>query len=108
MGILTYEHLVIIKLRSLFEEHLKNMDDFIYIWRPYPAINEALAMLRPELVDDFNDLVSFYRDNSVGIFDDILSPTPAIIISDEYLGDACGIMELFRTTGKTIEQLNYD
>jgi hypothetical protein len=65
-------------------------------------------MLRPGLVNEYNNLISFYRDNHVGILDEHPSPTPAIIMSDEYIGDACGIMELYRTTGKPITQLNYD
>ena len=107
IDLLTYEHLVINKLNEIFNAHLNNMDDSVLIWRPYPAIEKALEMLRPNLVNDYNALVSFYLDNKIGILDQLPSPTAAIIMSDEYLGDACGIMELFRTTGKPITQLDY-
>ncbi len=108
MGILTFEHPAINRLKNFFTEHLQNMDDFALIWRPYPAIEEAVKKLRPNLVDDYNDLISYYRDNHIGILDELPSPTAAIILSDEYMGDACGTMELFRTTGKPIVQLDYN
>ncbi len=108
LGILTYEHRAILKLKGIFEEHLKCTDSCMLIWRPYPAIKDVIIMLRPGLVNEYNNLISFYRDNHVGILDEHPSPTPAIIMSDEYIGDACGIMELYRTTGKPITQLNYD
>ena len=108
MGILTNEHNVIVKLKEIFYEYQKNSSDCVLIWRPYPAIKEAIEMLRPELVSDYNDLISYYRDNHVGILDELPSPTPAIIMSDEYLGDSCGIMELYKTTGKPITKLNYE
>ncbi|WP_022756737.1 hypothetical protein [Butyrivibrio fibrisolvens] len=105
--ILTNEHRVINKLIELFEDHLNKSDDYVLIWRPYPAIMEAIKMLRPGLVGDYDNLVSFYRQRHIGILDELPSPTSAIIIGDEYLGDACGVMELFKTTGKPVTLLDY-
>ena len=58
--------------------------------------------LRPELFDDFRALLEFYIGNDVGIFDEMPTPTPAIILSDSYIGDECGVKELFMTTGKPV------
>ncbi|MBE5825973.1 MAG: hypothetical protein E7307_04980 [Butyrivibrio sp.] len=107
MGILTNEHHVINKLRELFEDFMNNTDDHVLIWRPYPAIKEAIKNLRPGLVDDYDNLISFYLDNHVGILDELPSPTSAIIISDEYIGDECGVMELYKATGKPVSRLDY-
>lgn len=102
MSVLTGNRTVLRKLRTIFEEHISHRDEYVLIWHPYETIKDAINLLRPELIEDYEGLMDFYQKNSIGIMDNLSSPTAAIILSDEYMGDPCGVMELFRFTGKPV------
>ena len=94
------------RARETFDEYLGKKSDTALIWRPNMHLPEVIIKLRPELFDDFRALLEFYIYNDVGIFDETPTPTPAIILSDCYIGEECGIKELYKTTGKPIIKLS--
>ncbi len=104
-GILTQNRTLIRNTRAFFEDILPDKDNTAIIWRPYPLIPDVLQKMRPQLMKDYNELVSFFSDSGLGVFDDSSSSSMAITFSDEYVGDPCGIMELFKITGKPVKQL---
>ena len=104
-GILTQNRSLIRNTRAFFENILADKDNFAIIWRPYPLISDVLKKMRPQLIEDYNELVAFFLDSDIGVLDDSSSPSLAITFSDEYVGDPCGIMELFKSTGKPVKQL---
>ena len=104
-GILTQNHSLIRSTRAFFESSLADIDNTAIIWRPYPLIPDVLRKMRPQLIEDYNKLVDFFSNSGLGVFDDSSSPSMAITFSDEYVGDPCGIMELFKITGKPVKQL---
>ncbi|SES00891.1 hypothetical protein SAMN04487884_11628 [Butyrivibrio fibrisolvens] len=89
-------------VQKVFEEYLKRKDSTALIWRPNEHLPESIMKLRPELFNDFRELLEFYINNDIGIFDETPTPTPAIILSDVYIGDECAVKELFKSTGKPI------
>ena len=104
MGVLEFGRDNLLTAKAVFDEFLEKKNENALIWRPHKSLPEVIARLRPELFDDFRALLEFYLYNDVGIFDETPSPTPAILISDYYYGDECGIKELFKSTGKPILQ----
>lgn len=102
MGLLEFGKESLQKARKTFESYLDKKDKVAIIWRPHKNLPEVISKLRPELFDDFRSLLEFYIYNDVGIFDETPTPTPAIILSDSYAGDECGIKELFLSTGKPV------
>ena len=93
-------------LKELFTtiKHYQSVkNEFLLIWRPHKEIINVLIRLRPELVEEYKEIISYYKNNSTGILDETPTPTPAIILSDKYIGASCGTMELFKSTGKKIE-----
>lgn len=91
------------KLFSTIKHYQTTKESTLLIWRPHREIENVLKSLRPELVDEYNELLDYFKTNNIGILDDTKTPTAAIVLSDKYIGDYCGIMELFKSTGKTIE-----
>ena len=89
-------------IREIFEEYLGKKDSKALIWRPNKHLPESIMKLRPELFNDFRALLEFYIGNDIGIFDETPTPTPAIILSDTYIGNDCGVKELYKSTGKPI------
>lgn len=104
MGVLEFGRDDLLNAKAVFDEFLEKKEENALIWRPHKSLPEVIAKLRPELFDDFKALLEYYLYNDIGIFDDTPSPTPAILISDYYYGDECGIKELFKSTGKPILQ----
>ncbi len=103
-SVLEYNRPHLREARYIFEEYLKMKDSTALIWRPNKHLPESIMKLRPELFEEFRALLEFYITNDVGIFDETPTPTPAIILSDAYAGDECGVKELFKSTGKLILQ----
>lgn len=101
-GVLEFNRSHFRAARKILEEYLEKKNEVALIWRPHKYLPEIIMQLRPELFDDFRALLEFYIGNDIGIFDETPTPTPAIILSDEYIGDECTVKELFKTTGKTI------
>ncbi len=103
-GVLEFNRSHFRKARKILEEYLEKKDSTALIWRPNKYLPESIMKLRPELFDDFRALLEYYLTNDIGIFDETPTPTPAIILSDAYIGDECGVKELFKSTGKAILQ----
>ena len=101
-GVLEFNRSHFRATRKILEEYLKKKDKVALIWRPNKYLPEIIVKLRPELFDDFRALLEFYIGNDIGIFDEMPTPTPAIILSDSYRGDDCAVKELYKTTCKPI------
>ncbi len=101
-GILTSCRSDLRMAKEVFEEYIEKKNDNALIWRPHKDLPEVIMKMRPELFDDFRTLLEFFICNDIGILDETPTPTPAIVLSDSYLGDECGIKELFKSTGKPI------
>ncbi len=101
-GLLTQNRSLIRETKAFFESYLDKTDKIAMIWRPYPAVFDVIDKMRPELVKDLNDLIAFFKENRLGVFDNTPTPSPAVILSDKYVGDPCGVMELFKCTGKPV------
>jgi hypothetical protein len=102
MGVLEFGKETFKRTREIFEDNISKKDSTVIIWRPHKNLPEVISKLRPELFNDFKSLLEFFILNDIGIFDETPSPTPAIIMSDYYMGNECGIKELFKSTGKPI------
>lgn len=101
-GVIEFNRSHFREARSIMEEYLSKKDTTVLIWRPHKYLPEIIAKYRPELFDDFRALLEFYITNDVGIFDETPTPTPAIILSDKYIGDEGTVKELFTSAGKKV------
>ena len=105
-GVLEFNRSQFRATKEVFEEFLTIKDSKTLIWRPHKYLPEVIMQMRPELFNDFRELLEFYIKNDVGIFDETPAPTPAIILSDSYIGDECSVKELFKATGKPVTNIN--
>ena len=101
-GILEFNRSHLREAKEIMQEYLDRKGDTALIWRPHKYLPEIIIKMRPELFDDFRALLEYYITNDIGIFDETPTPTPAIVLSDSYIGDACTVKELFKSTGKNI------
>ena len=89
------------ELFSTIKSYQYLKDEFLLIWRPHREIVNVLKNLRPELIDEYKEIIDYFTTNDIGILDDTKTPTAAIVLSDKYIGDYCGTMELFSYNEKS-------
>ncbi len=107
-SMLDYSSRLIKKIKSSLEIFKENSDDIALIWRPHPLMSEVADQLRPEIAEEFGNLIQAYSDENFGILDTNPDPSIAIAISDAYYGDIGSVMELFKLTKKPIMVENPD
>lgn len=93
---------VITKIRNTIVTFRDMQDDIILLWRPHPLIPATLQSTKPQLWNEYSDIVSHYQTERWGIFDESSDVDRAIAISDGYYGDGGSLLALYQKTGKTI------
>lgn len=105
-SLLSERELYLSKIKNLFER-IKQIEGIGLIWRPHPLFKSAIQSMRPELLEQFYELVSFFNEEKIGIWDDTPDITQTIAIADAYIGDlGTSVINLFGIAGKPIFILN--
>lgn len=77
------------------------------IWRPHPLLYSTIRSMRPELEEKFQALLTFFRQNEIGIYDETPDISATVAIADAYIGEtSSSVINLFGAAGKPIFILN--
>lgn len=98
---LVHNDMEINKLRNVLQT-FRNWKEVALLWRPHPLLERTLAFMRPELAAVYKEIVSRFRKEGWGIYDDSADLNRAIAISDAYYGDPSSVAVLYRLTGKPV------
>ena len=90
------------KMEQVFETFKENQEEVALLWRPHPLVQATIESMRPQLWEEYRELVEKYREEGWGIYDDTPDMNRAIVLSDGYYGDASSIVQLYEKTGKPI------
>lgn len=101
-ALLQYEDKMLQKMKYVFGVFKENRDDVALLWRPHPLIMTTIESMRPQLRDEYIQLVEEYKKEGWGIYDDTADMDRAVVLSDAYYGDPSSIVELYRKTGKPV------
>lgn len=94
------------KLYSNFE-YFKHNPDYILWWRPHPLLESTFKSMRNIFLQDYLNIISEYKSNGYGIYDDTHNLHRAIAWSDIYYGDfKSSVTPLYTITGKPIVLIN--
>ena len=96
------------KLRKTIE-YFKGSLEYALWWRPHPLLCSTIESMRPQFLDEYRNIVSMYRREKAGIYDDTPELQRAIVLSDMYYGDyksSVGI--IYCATGKPIISAHID
>lgn len=99
--ILQYSEECINKIRSVLLT-FKGRTDVVLWWRPHPLVEQTILSMRPQLADQYHQIVKEYRSCGFGIYDDTPDLYRAITWSDAYYGDRSSLAWLYVATGKPI------
>ena len=96
------------KMESVFEVFKENQEEIALLWRPHPLIKATVESMRPQLWIAYDRLVTKYREEGWGIYDDSSDIDRAIALSDAYYGDGSSVVQMYQQTGKPIMMQNVD
>jgi hypothetical protein len=71
-------------------------------WRPHPLNEATYKSMRPQLFEEYEQIVANYRREGFGIYDDTPDLHRAIAWSDAYYGDGSSLIEFFKISKKDI------
>lgn len=96
------------KIRTSLSVFEKCSEDVILIWRPHPLFVQAIESSIPELKDEYLQLVTSYREDGWGIYDDTQDSEYAINVCDAYYGDSDSIAHKCEVMHKPVMIQNVD
>jgi hypothetical protein len=95
------------KLRSVLE-FFKGCDDVVLWWRPHPLGEATYRSMRPLLLNEYESIVSEYKAEGWGIYDDTADLHRAIALSDAYYGDWSSVVTLYGVSRKPVKIQNIE
>ncbi len=101
-ALLLHNQQMIDKMEDVFRIFQARRADVALLWRPHPLIESTLASMRPQLWESYSRLVSGYRRQGWGIYDDTPDIDRAVILCDAYYGDWSSVVELCRKAGRPV------
>jgi hypothetical protein len=78
----------------------RNRNDIVLWWRPHPFGESAYASMRPQLLEEYKEIVEGYKKEGWGIYDDTQDPHRAMAWTDAYYGDWSSLICMYMVTGK--------
>lgn len=96
------------KIEDVLRIFKESQEDIVLLWRPHPLIQATLQSMRPQLWNQYSDIVRRYKIEGWGIYDDTSDLNRAIELSDAYYGDGGSLLALYKKTGKPILVQNVD
>lgn len=94
------------KLRQVFELFSKQ-DKLALIWRPHPLLEATIKSMEQELIQEYEALVSYFKNNNIGVLDRTPDIENTIALADGYIGEeATSVVNLFQVAGKPVFILN--
>ena len=87
------------KLRSVIND-FRNNNDLVLWWRPHPLQEATLESMRPQFLEEYQQIVSDFKQDNFGIFDDTADLHRALIWTDMYYGDISSLITMYMSSGK--------
>lgn len=82
------------KIKDVFAFFQTKTDNVVLLWRPHPLIKATISSMRPELWNEYEKIVEWYKKEDFGIYDDTADLDRAIAIADAYYGDSSSVVQL--------------
>ncbi|WP_207641309.1 YncE family protein [Lacrimispora aerotolerans] len=86
------------KIKDVLNVFKDREDILTLIWRPHPLIKDTIESMRPQLWNDYKDLVEWYREGGWGIYDDSPDVERTMTLSDAYYGDNSSLVPMYKKT----------
>lgn len=101
-ALLQYNEQYLAKMRDVFRVFYEMRDEVALLWRPHPLFGATIESMRPELGEEYREIVKGYRRDGWGIYDDSSDMDRAVVLSDGYYGDWSSVLWLYQKIGKSL------
>lgn len=98
-ALLKHEENMLKKMKHVFEVFKERQDEVALLWRPHPLIRTTIEAMRPQLWQEYEQIVEQYKAEGWGIYDDTPDMDRAIALSDGYYGDRSSVIQLCQKAG---------
>ena len=88
-------------LRKVFDYFITNKDVALW-WRPHPLSDALVDSMQVELKEKYKELVDYYIENKIGIYDNGKDLNMAITMCDACYGDNSSVLALLWAQNKPI------
>ncbi len=101
-ALLQHNEKMLYKIKCVFNIFREKKDEIVLLWRPHPLIKATVESMRPQLWQEYTQIVNQYKEEGWGIYDDSADLDRAIILSDAYYGDESSVIQLYEQIGKMV------
>ena len=101
-ALLNTKEQMIIKIKDVLKVFKENSGEIALLFRPHPLMRETIKAMREELLEEYDEIISTYRQENWGIYDDTPDIDRAIILSDAYYGTNSSVVPMYKATKKPI------
>ncbi|MGN0161806.1 MAG: CDP-glycerol glycerophosphotransferase family protein [Lachnospiraceae bacterium] len=103
---LQYGDVLMQKLHRFFEK-VAFREDVVIVWRPHPLLEGTVKAMRPQFVEQYQELVDYFVSNKVGVFDRTPDVSRAVAATDAYIGSGySSIIALYEVCNKPVFRFN--
>lgn len=86
-----------------FFDSVRNREELVIIWRPHPLMEGTVKAMRPQFVQKYQELVQYFCENGIGVFDTTGDVSTVVALSDGYIGsEYSSMVDLFEVCGKPV------
>lgn len=90
------------KLKEVFAT-MQVQDQVVLWWRPHPLSDDMeFTTSQTERFQEYEELVEWYKQENIGIYDDTPKLHEAIAACDAYYGDPSSVVKLFQAVDKPV------
>ena len=101
-ALLNTKEQMIIKIKDVLKVFKENSGEIALLFRPHPLMRETIKAMREELLEEYDEIISTYRQENWGIYDDTPDIDRAIILSDAYYGTNSSVVPMYKVAKKPI------
>lgn len=107
-ALLCHEEKMLRKMKDVFRVFKESRDEVALLWRPHPLMKATIESMRPQLWEEYEEIVREYREEGWGIYDDSADLNRAIAVCDAYYGDGSSLVRLCQEAGKAVMVQNVE
>ncbi len=96
------------KIQYVLQIFYEKRNDVALLWRPHPLIKATIESMCPHLWKEYEKIVTQYKRQGWGIYDDSADLNRALVISNAYYGDESSLLELCKLMEMPIMIQNVD
>ncbi|WP_421617403.1 CDP-glycerol glycerophosphotransferase family protein [Brevibacillus sp. TJ4] len=83
-----------------------SFQELVLIWRPHPLLEATITSMRPDLYDEYKEIVHIVENSDNAVIDHLGSTLPATVVSDGMISDISSWARQYIATGKPVLFLN--